>query len=73
MKTAKVEYLEDGRIIVTTPPDIKTVKDVLSDAQTFLDNLYANVSEMRENGDSDLRTVLMYIDECSESVKDLNK
>ena len=73
IKKAIVQYLEDGRIIVTPAKEPKGVEAVLIDVQTFLDSLHEKVAEMRENGDNDLRTVLMYIDECSESVKELNK
>lgn len=45
----------------------------ISDVLELIDELYGDVQNMREYGDSDLRTVLHWIEQLERQVKKLDK
>ena len=70
MKT-EVNHLPDGRTTVFTVPDKPDcTRAVLRDVNKSLGKLDLIYEKMRENGDSDLRTVLFYL---RNAVDDINK
>lgn len=71
MKT-QITHTESGAIIVEAAESPKTVKDVLRDVKLIMGKLEGIYKEMRENGDSDLRTVLMYHREAADEIDNMN-
>jgi len=65
-----ITKLSDGRIIVDpTPMSNKNVLEKVREELMQLDEIY---SEMRENGDSDMRTVMMYLGLSMEKIENID-